>query len=187
MALYLALFGNGRQHHIVDTDHALMYQAVTCSKGHEPRVCALKEEHWLCSDRRKCLGKTYFLEPLLTAAHGRTANQVFKVLYGITTGNSRLQISTESGLGPKAITRLTNMLELIISLSHDMRRSEAEGTGSFMQKDETCFSKAKRGGNNRVRRLRADGSQWVNVVVKTNRYHKAEEVLRWVTVCVTES
>ena len=54
-----------------------------------------------------------------------------------------------------------------------MRRSEAEGTVSFMQ-EEICFSKAKWGENNRVRRLRADGLQWVNVVVKTNRYNKVE-------------
>ena len=78
MVLYFALYGNARQHHIPDKNHALMYEAVTCSKGHEPRVCTLKEERWLCSDK-ECRGKTYFLEPLLTAAHRSTANQVFKV------------------------------------------------------------------------------------------------------------
>ena len=65
-------------------NHALMYEAVACSKRREPRVCTLKEDHLLCSDR-KCRGKINFLEPLLTAAHGRTANHVFKVLYGITS------------------------------------------------------------------------------------------------------
>ena len=126
-------------------NHGLLYKAVTCAKQHAPLPCNLVGEHWICPERKKCRGKLYYLQPLLTAFKRRTAKQVLHVLYGMSCRNGREQIALECQLSARTVTNISHILESMISHAHDIRTIEAAGTINHMQKDETCFSTQKKG------------------------------------------
>ena len=97
-------------------------------------------------------------------------------VYGTTNGNGRDQLTLETLLSSQTVTELTKKLERIVASVHEMRTAAARGTVTIMQKDETCFSKPKRGGNNRPARIRQGGSTWANLLTQTSRSRKAEQI-----------
>ena len=155
--------------------HKLVFQSVSCSKRHETRICLRKGDHWVCPDRL-CRSRTYHMEPLLGSFGRRTPSQILQVLYGMANGNGRDQLTLETLLSSQTVTELTKKLERIVASVYEMRTAAARGTVTIMQKDETCFSKPKRGGNNRPARIRQGGSTWANVLTQTSRSRKAEQI-----------
>ena len=69
-----------------------------------------------------------------------------QVLYGMANGNGRDQLTLKTLLSSQTVTELTKKLERIVASVHEVRTAAARGTVTIMQKDETCFSKPKRGG-----------------------------------------
>eukprot|EP00760_Papus_ankaliazontas_P026387 PhM_4_TR3032/c0_g1_i1/m.93612 len=82
----------------------------------------------------------------------------------------------ETRVHKNTVSSIIRRFEAVMSRAHILRYKAARNQCWWIQKDETCFSKIKKGGPNRNRRVRKAGSTWVHVLVKCNSTWGAQEV-----------
>ena len=107
---------------------------------------------------------------------GRTLVQQTETAYGIAEALPHKFIVNEAKVNVKTVTRFSQEIILLVSQAHDIRWLNAGGTVNYMQKDETCTSKVKRGGCNRSHAVRKQGHRWFHTLVVTNVTDQAQEV-----------
>eukprot|EP00760_Papus_ankaliazontas_P036923 PhM_4_TR8407/c4_g2_i5/m.59072 len=101
---------------------------------------------------------------------------VLMVLYCHIEGMQRKTAKRESECTQKSVAGVIERFEELLAQAHIVRYTRARWSVRHMQKDETCFSKIKRGGCNRNRRVRHNGSSWVHVLVETTPDCRAIQV-----------
>ena len=109
------------------------------------------------------------MEPLFSQKSKRGIKDTLQILYSLPQGIAVKHILRESTPSRVTVMAVTQMLEFIIAMAHDMRFDAAEGMVVFMQKDETCASKIKRMGCGKGKRVRRDGSSWYHTLVNCDQ------------------
>ena len=152
-----------------------MAQQVWCNKkkyhGNKELFCVCDGEFWYCPDLETngCQARYSIMEPLFSQKSKRGIKDTLQILYILAQGIAVKHILRESTPSRVTVMAVTQMLEFIIAMAHDMRFDAAEGTVVFMQKDETCASKIKRMGCGKGKRVRRDGSSWYHTLVNCDQ------------------
>ena len=109
------------------------------------------------------------MEPLFSQESKRGIKDTLQILYSLAQRIAVKHILRESTLSRVTVMAVTQMLEFIIAMAHDMRFDAVEGTVVFMQKDETCVSKSKLMGCGKGKRAHRDGSSWYHTLVNCDQ------------------
>ena len=156
-------------------NHKLTVQSVSCERGHERVLCNLKGGKFHCPVR-SCRNLMSQDGPL---KHSKTKVSAKQILIGIVSFSYSMlgtEVAKEEEVSQRTVVLQRQIIEKSLSEVHKIRQRNAEGTVSFMQVDETWFSKIKRGGNNRNQRVRAGGSQIVQTLAECTRDSKLTEI-----------
>ena len=122
-------------------NHRLVAQQVWCNKkkyrGNKELSCVCDGEFWYCPDLETngCRARYSIMEPLFSEKSKRDIKDTLQILYSLAQGIAVKHILRESTLSRVTVMAVTQMLEFIIAMAHDMRFDAAEGTVVFMQKD----------------------------------------------------
>ena len=165
--------------------HLLVWPSITCAKisKHEKEFeCQLKRRQcsllrnclaWICPE---CHSKSPAQGPLLTSDGQKSPIQVLILIYLFVHGSSPDSIARETQFRPQAIRDFRAKIEAMVSWAHVQRFEDAKGTARYLQKDETFFSKVKRGGCGKGKRVRESGPTAVHTLVITNPMDRARQV-----------
>eukprot|EP00760_Papus_ankaliazontas_P024820 PhM_4_TR2430/c6_g2_i5/m.78590 len=158
--------------------HRLVYQTLSCARSHDAVQChppTQDKKYWECPIRA-CRRRTSHIAPLLDNFGRMSPLSVLMVIYCHIEGLQRKTAKRETKCTQKSVAGVIERLERLLAIAHQERYRRARWSVFNMQKDETCFSKIKRGGCNRNRRVRQQGSTWAHVLVETTPECKAIKV-----------
>lgn len=159
--------------------HKMFAQSVLCERGHERCPCTVKEDGnrcgWVCG-KRTCRMTCPVMYPLLGGNSKLSPKQVMVLILCYSKTMSIKETLKEAKVSEHTAIKFRQKLDEMMSFAHEDRREEAKGTITSMQVDETWMSKIKVGGPNRNHRVREEGSDIAQVLVRTSRDNKIEEI-----------
>ena len=127
---------------------------------------------WVCPS---CRSKYDAYGPLLTNEGHKSPAQALILIYHFVHGSTPGSIKRETQFCQSTILNFRSKIEAMVSWAHLERYELAKGTATYIQKDETFFSKVKTGGCGHGKRVRDGGPTAVHTLLVTTPMDKAKE------------